>query len=389
MVGKIESFDRVIGHKNLITYIKHWLETNSVPNVLLFHGSPGLGKSTLAKLLAVELTNSGTDKAEIVKSVIQENKSTGSIKLFNMSTIEDREDEIQKVNAEMNMNFVSTKHKVLILDEAHNTSKLAQDSILTELEHLPAGLHIFICTTEINAFRPAFLSRCKVIQLHPLSDNEAQQLFLREVRERNLTFEMQLNLASVAVCSCSENQPRRIINILDNFNNNSLVKTRELELFVNTVNSSAVIELLKYLYGSLTLGIDYIQSVKLDETFVMMLIEITKVALGSPSNKLSRQDSDYISDFMSDKDVNKLIQFVVEVASLSTLIRRRVISAFMRAHISFKQGETPQEMVTLRSADLQTVAENIEDKSAIYSNQAGFEPVKSLDSLFEESSVVE
>ena len=389
MVGKIDSFDKVIGHKSLITYIQHWIDTDTTPNVLLFHGNPGLGKSSIAKLLAIALTTDESTRKDAIENVIYNNRSTGSIKLFSMSKIQDKEEEIKKVSGELQMNFVNTKHKVLILDEAHEMSKAAQDSILVELEHLPEGLHVFICTTEINAFRPALVSRCKVLELHPLSENEARQLFNREVKERDLTFELQPGLASTLICGWAENQPRKIINLLDNFENHALVKTRELEVFINTVNSSSVIELVKYLYGSMPLGIEYIQSIKLDNTFVMMLIEVTKVAMGVPSNRLSLPDVQYIQSFMQDKDVNKLLQFVIEVSGLSTLYKRRVISAFMRAHVDFKRAIPINEIHTSAGADIQAVADNIEDKGAAVQRQEGVQGVTPVDMLFDQLSTVE
>ena len=389
MVGKIDSFDKVIGHKSLITNIQHWIDTDTTPNVLLFHGNPGLGKSSIAKLLAIALTTDESTRKDAVENVIYNNRSTGSIKLFSMSKIQDKEEEIKKVSGELQMNFVNTKHKVLILDEAHEMSKAAQDSILVELEHLPEGLHVFICTTEINAFRPALVSRCKVLELHPLSENEARQLFNREVKERDLTFELQQGLASTLICGWAENQPRKIINLLDNFENHALVKTRELEVFINTVNSSSVIELVKYLYGSMPLGIEYIQSIKLDNTFVMMLIEVTKVAMGVSSNRLSLPDVQYIQAFMQDKDINKLLQFAIEVSGLSTLYKRRVISAFMRAHVDFKRAVPVNEVHTSAGADIQAVADNIEDKSAMVQRQEGVQGVTPVDMLFDQLSTVE
>ncbi|MBQ2885930.1 MAG: AAA family ATPase [Alphaproteobacteria bacterium] len=389
MATKIESFDKVIGHRNLMTYLKHWLETETVPDVILFHGPAGLGKSSIAKLLAIELTTTEEDRESVTDSVIRNNRSTGSIKLFNMSTIEDREEEIQKVSAELNMNFVDTKHKVLILDEAHEMSRQAQNSILTELEHLPKGLHVFICTTDAGALRPAFMSRCREIPLHPLSDNEAQQLFNRVVKERGQYFELSNGMAAAVVCSWAENMPRKIVNLLENFEKNSLIKTKDLELFVNTINSAAPIELLKYLYGSLTLGIDFIGSIKLDETFIMIMIEITKVALGINSTKLSVKDCQYIRSFMEDKDVNKLLQFVIEISGLSTLARRRVISAFMRAHVSFMPRVAPEKYENTQSLDLQTLSENVEIKAAPSIKTVDTAPVESLDMLFARSNGVQ
>ena len=154
MVGKIDSFDKITGHRSLIAYIKHWLETDAVPSVLLFHGNPGLGKSSIAKLMAIEMTTDEETRQESVDAVIYNNKSTSGVKLFSMSKIQDREEEIRKVSSELQMNFVNTQHKVLILDEAHEMSKAAQDSILVELEHLPKGLDVFGCTTDRAGCRP-------------------------------------------------------------------------------------------------------------------------------------------------------------------------------------------------------------------------------------------
>ena len=121
----------------------------------------------------------------------------------------------------------------------------------------------------------------------------------------------------------------------------------------------------------------------------MMLIEVTKVAMGVPSNRLSLPDVQYVQAFMQDKDINKLLQFVIELSGLSTLYKRRVISAFMRAHVDFKRAVPINEVHTSAGADIQAVADNIEDKSAMIQRQEGVQGVTPVDMLFDQLSTVE
>ena len=97
MAKKIKSFTDIIGHRNLVCYLEKCIERDNVPNIIIMHGNPGLGKSSIAKLLAIAVTTkfeSKDLKDSYIEAVIYKNQSTDSIKLFNMSEIQEKEEEI-------------------------------------------------------------------------------------------------------------------------------------------------------------------------------------------------------------------------------------------------------------------------------------------------------
>lgn len=347
MAKKIMSFDDVIGQKNLVRFLQSHIESDTIADVVIFHGTPGVGKSSLAKLLAIEVVyrwaNDNDAKEKCKKSIILQNTSTENVKLFNMSEISEKEEEIQKVKAELSIGFSKTGRKALILDEAHNMSKKAQDAILTEIEHLPKGVYVFICTTEITALREALQSRGKAtFRLSSLTDAEAKILLRRVIAEKRVTFDINENVVITLVSNWANNQPRKMCNLFDNFEDGSVIHARDLEVFMNTSSASSVIELMKYLYESLPLGLTYLDSMKFDESFVSMLIEVCKVALGGQSSAMSSEEAVYISVYMADKDVKHLLRFTTEVAGLSDLRKRRIVAAFLKSHVDFKSDYIPQ-----------------------------------------------
>lgn len=97
MARVIRSYDQIIGHRSKVEWIKSAVQKDNVPDVMIFHGNPGLGKSSLAKLLAIDVTTrqENTELRErYVEQVIVKGESTDSIKLFNMSQIQEKEEEI-------------------------------------------------------------------------------------------------------------------------------------------------------------------------------------------------------------------------------------------------------------------------------------------------------
>lgn len=387
MARKLRTFDDVIGHQSLISFIKKHIEEDNVSNVIIFHGRPGNGKSSIAKILGIEVVCRYADeglKETYRRAVIDNNQSTDSIRLFNMSEIQEKEEEIQKVKADLKVGFSSTGRKVLILDEAHNMSKAAQDALLVELEHLDPNVYVFICTTEINALREALKSRSKAtFRLNSLTDVEARLVLQKTIKERGLSFDISPSVVIQLISNWANNEPRKMCNLLDNFKDGAHITSRELEVFISVSTAASMIELLKYLYGNMVLGIEYLDGIKYDESFPAMLIEVCKVALGHSTSSLSREDTLYVRDFMSGKDPKHIMRFTAEIAGLSDLRKRRVISAFMRCHVQYQELSKPYTGLSTeaKAMDIKELSTNIETPEVFGSAEESIS-VPSLDELF-------
>lgn len=155
-----KTFDDVIGQQHLVGkegIIRKLLERGFLPS-MIFWGPPGCGKTTLAQLLASltdsffeshsAVTSSLADVRKVIKDAAERKESSGERTIF-------------------------------FLDEIHRFNKAQQDALLP---HVEKGTVIFIgATTENPSFEviTPLLSRCRVLVLKPLSEDELNQIIDR------------------------------------------------------------------------------------------------------------------------------------------------------------------------------------------------------------------
>jgi putative ATPase len=159
-----KTLDDVIGQEHLVGQsgiIRKLLSTGFLPS-MIFWGPPGCGKTTLAQLLAT-LTNSFFESHSAVTS------SLADVRRVLKESVERKEK--------------TGVRTILFLDEIHRFNKAQQDALLPAVEH---GTVIFIgATTENPSFEviSPLLSRCRVLVLNPLTEQE-----LTQITDRGLTF---------------------------------------------------------------------------------------------------------------------------------------------------------------------------------------------------------
>lgn len=170
------------------------IESGQIPSFILW-GQPGIGKTTLAKIIANEL-----DRPFHTLSAIN-------------SGVKDVRETIQRAKSQR---FFDSPNPILFIDEIHRFSKSQQDSLLGAVEE--GVITLIGATTENPSFEviPALLSRCQVYVLEPLSKEELIGLIERALKEDEFLKGQKINIEDYdAILLHSGGDARKLYNILE------------------------------------------------------------------------------------------------------------------------------------------------------------------------------
>ena len=183
--------DHLVGARGVLSRI---IESGSIPSFILW-GPPGVGKTTLANIIASEL-----------------NRPFISLSAIN-SGVKDVRDAIEKAEK---LKFFNKNVPILFIDEIHRFSKSQQDSLLGAVEK---GLITLIgATTENPSFEviSALLSRCQVYTLKHHSEAELNRLISTAIEKDNYLKEKKVSIKETdAMIRLSGGDARKLLNILE------------------------------------------------------------------------------------------------------------------------------------------------------------------------------
>ncbi len=191
------NIEEYIGQEHLVGtngVFRKFFETGNVPSFILW-GPPGVGKTTLAKLVSATLERP----------------------FFTLSAVTSGVKEVREViESAKRQHLFNQRPPFLFIDEIHRFNKSQQDSLLGAVEQ---GIVTLIgATTENPSFEviSPLLSRCQVYTLNPMDDGDLQRLL-----DRALTTDKELQKRDIevretaALFKFSGGDARKLLNILD------------------------------------------------------------------------------------------------------------------------------------------------------------------------------
>jgi len=207
------SLDNYIGQHHLVGpegIFRRFVETGNISSFILW-GPPGVGKTTLANIMAKSL-----DRPMFSLSAVN-------------AGVKDVREVLEKAKS---TRFFNSVPPILFIDEIHRFNKSQQDSLLGAVEQ---GVVILIgATTENPSFeviRP-LLSRCAVYILKPLSDEDLLILANNAIATDKYLKDRDIKIEeSTALLAFSGGDARKLLNILD-----TMTSTTEGEVIINDKN---------------------------------------------------------------------------------------------------------------------------------------------------------
>ena len=180
-------FEDLIGQDVVVDTISNSIKANKVPNAYLFTGIRGVGKTTIARIVAKSLNCiNGTNK--LCKDNLCENCSTISnsnhIDVLEMDAASKTGvDDVRDLIEFSRYGPTSAKYKIFIIDEVHMLSKQAFNALLKTLEEPPEYLKFIFATTEIKKVPITVVSRCQRFDLPRVKSVELFK-FIKGIKEK-------------------------------------------------------------------------------------------------------------------------------------------------------------------------------------------------------------
>lgn len=182
----MSGFKDVVGHTEIIEYIKNSVKENKVSHAYILNGERGSGKKMLANLFAQELQcEQGGDEpcyeCHSCKQAISGNHPD-IIQVTHEKPNSISVDEVRvQVNEDVQVKPYSGKYKIYIIPQADLMTVQAQNAILKTIEEPPAYAIFFLLTENAQSLLPTICSRCVMLKLRNIKDHLVQKYLMEHL----------------------------------------------------------------------------------------------------------------------------------------------------------------------------------------------------------------
>ena len=236
------TFDEVVGQSHVVQTLMNAVETKRIAHAYLFSGTRGVGKTTIARILAKALNcekgptghpcNTCANCLEIAQG--------SSVDVMEIDGASNTSvDDVREIRENVKFSPFRGHYRVYIIDEVHMLSNSAFNALLKTLEEPPAHVVFIFATTEIHKIPATILSRCQHYNFRRIARQEIIDRLRHVAAQDGLTIE---DRSFTALARASEGSMRDALSLLDQavaFGGNAIAHA-DLEVLLGAVPQELV-----------------------------------------------------------------------------------------------------------------------------------------------------
>ncbi|MFO0720398.1 MAG: DNA polymerase III subunit gamma/tau [Nitrospira sp.] len=209
------TFDDVVGQSHVVQTLMNSIATKRIAHAFLFSGTRGVGKTTVARILAKALnceqgpTGSPCNTCANCQEITQ-GTSVDVVEIDGASNTS--VDDVREIRENVKFTPFRGQYRVYIIDEVHMLSNSAFNALLKTLEEPPSHVVFIFATTEIHKIPATILSRCQHYNFRRISKAEIVQRLRHVADQDGLTIE---DRSLMALARASEGSMRDGLSLLD------------------------------------------------------------------------------------------------------------------------------------------------------------------------------